>query len=93
VLPAKSGGSVDTTKCTRTVSQQTFRTSVSGRHFRLHMTQRAVRASFISVLAGAEVLLTVIAEHTSWAKADGHTISVSSFYNSRQQSRMPASQE
>ncbi len=69
---------------------KSFRTSVSGRQFRLPMTQRAVRALFISVLAGAEVLLTAIAEHTSWAKADGHTISVSSFYNSRQQSRMPA---
>ena len=65
--------------------QQNFRT-----HFRLHMTQRAFRPPFTSVPSGAEVLLIVIAEHTSWAKADGRTISVSSFYNSRRQSRMPA---
>ena len=64
-----------------------------GTHFRLHMTQRAVRVLFISVRVGAEVSLIVIAEHTSWAKADGHTISVSSFCNSRRQSRMPVRQE
>jgi len=76
-------GSASTTRCTRTVFTTKFQNT-------LQTAQRAFRPPFTSVPSGAEVLLIVIAEHTSWAKADGRTISVSSFYNSRRQSRMPA---